>query len=202
MERRKGGEPREGEIAEAQVEWGGGEFTSPAEVEVTALARHLLQAAARRQERAEALIEAMLPRAEVPSPVAVLQARRNAVAREALIREFGALSSVQVAELAGSQAKNRAALAHRWKEEGRIFAVSYQGTTGFPSFQFDASGRPRPVIAEIIDVLGRRSSEWELALWFIAETGWLGGRRPVDLLDRQPEAVLEAARQEAAELVF
>jgi len=107
-----------------------------------------------------------------------------------------------VAELAGSQAKNRAALANRWKQEGRIFSVQYQGATLFPGFQFDAAGRPRPVIADVIGALGHRGSEWELALWFVAETGWLGGRRPIDLLDSDPEAVRRAASLEAAELVF
>jgi hypothetical protein len=192
---------RANEIREARVSYGEDVWT-PAELEALALARLLLRATEQRKVRAEALIEAMLPPETVPSPVAVLQARRNAEAREALLREFGLLTSLQVAEWAGSQAKNRAALAHRWKEEGKIFAVQHGGTTGFPAFQFDPSGRPRAVIADIITTLGSRSSEWELALWFLAETGWLGGRRPVDLLDSEPQTVFEAARQEAAELAF
>jgi len=139
----------------------------------------------------------MVVKSEVPNPVAVLQARRNVVAREALIREFGALTSLEVAE----QDQNKAALAHQWKEEGRIFAVHYLGATCFPAFQFDAAGHPLPVIAGIIEALGHRGS-WQLALWFIAETGWLGGRRPVDLLECEPETVLEAARNEAAPLLY
>jgi hypothetical protein len=198
-ESRGAGVKQAGEIAEAQVAPYGSQEEDPV---ILSLARLLVRASEERKERAEALIEAMLPRPEVQSPIAVLQARRNAVAREALIREFGALTSLQVAELAGSQAKNKAALAHRWKEEGRIFAVQSQGTTCFPAFQFDASGRPRPVIADIIEALGHRGSEWQLALWFIAETGWLGGRRPVDLLEREPEVVLAAARDEAAPLLY
>jgi hypothetical protein len=187
-----------GEIAEAQVAAYGSQEGDPV---ILSLARLLVRAAEERKMRTEALIEAMLPGAEVPSTVAVLQARRNAVARETLIREFGALTSLEVAELAGSHAKNKAALAHRWKEEGRIFAVQYRGATCFPAFQFDASGRPHPVIADIIETLGHRGA-WQLALWFIAETGWLGGRRPVDLLEREPAVVLEAARNEAAPLLY
>src|SRR6185295_12978476 len=169
---------------------------------------HLLELAeilgrAERDSRAAAgsLIEAMLPRSEVPSPVAVLQARRNAEAREALIREFGALSSSEVAQLASSRAKNRAALAHRWKQEGRIFSAPYHGTEVFPGFQFDDQGQPRETIREVIALFSGRSP-WELALWFIVANGWLAGRRPVDLLDTDPEAATAAARRSAAGIVF
>lgn len=152
--------------------------------------------------RNEPLIEALVPPSFVPDGTAVLQARRNAAAREDLLRDFGALSSAEVAELVGSKAANKAALANRWKQEGRIFSVTFQGGVLFPAFQFDAEGQPRPVIADVIAALKPTSSDWELALWLAAPTGWLAGRRPVDLLDEDPSAVAEAARREAAELVF
>lgn len=159
---------------------------------------------AAREPKTPDLVEAMLPPLPdvLPSRVAVLQARRNAEARASLLREFGALRSLEVAELAGSRAANRAALANRWRQEGRIFSVSYQGTTLYPAFQFDAEGRPRPVVAEVIRTLGSKSADWELALWFTANIGWLDGQRPVDLLESDPAAVAEAAESEAAELVF
>jgi len=152
----------------------------------------------------ERMIEAMLPplSALLPSTVAALQAQRNAEARSSLVRELGALTSTQVAELAGSRASNRAALANRWKQEGRIFSVSYEGATLYPAFQFDAEGRPRPVIAEAIRTLGSKSTDWELALWFTTNVGWLDGQRPVDLLESDPASVGEAAESEAAELVY
>ena len=147
------------------------------------------------------LIESMLP-AAVPSAPAVLQARRNALAREALLKEFGAYTSSEVADLAGSKASNKAALANRWKQEGRIFSVTHHGAIYYPGFQFGAEGRPLPVIAEVIRALARASSEWQLALWFLGSNGWLGGRRPVDLLEKEPAAVVNAAEREAEELVF
>lgn len=152
----------------------------------------------------ERMIEAMLPplSALLPTTVAALQARRNAEARASLLREFGALTSTQVAELAGSRAANRAALANRWKQEGRIFSVSHQGATLYPAFQLDHEGKPLPVIARVIGALGSQSSEWQLALWFVSSNGWLRGRRPVDLLESEPEAVVEAAERGAEELVF
>ncbi len=170
----------------------------PAAVEARELVRQT-----ERSQRAqmEALIESLLPATTVPSAAAVLQARRNAEAREALLHEFGALTSSEVAEMAGSEAKNRAALANRWKQEGRIFSVTRHGVTLFPGFQFDEQGRPKPVIAEVVRALGSESSDWELALWFVSRTGWLGGRRPVDLLELEPQVVIEAAEREAAGFV-
>jgi hypothetical protein len=185
----------------------GSEVTEPAaglasfEPEVLHFAGILLDRLAEREGRMEEMIDAMLPASSVPSAAAALQARRNAQAREALLGEFGALTSAEVAALVGSRAKNKAALANRWKVEGRIFSVAHKGQTYFPAFQFDAEGKPRPAIAAVASVLAPRVGEWELALWFTVPNGWLGGRRPVDLLESEPEAVAEAARR-STELVF
>src|SRR5215212_476181 len=100
------------------------------------------------------LAEAMAPVSVVPSPVQVLQAQRNAAAREGMLQEFGAFTSSDLGERAGSKAANKVALAHRWKTDGRIFSVQYRGTNYFPGFQFDEDGQPLPVMAEILPVLG------------------------------------------------
>lgn len=157
---------------------------------------------ARQRRDTERLIQAMLPEGPPPTPPAVLQARRNAEAREELISEFGLLSSSDIASRAGSRAKNKAALANRWKQEGRIFSVPHYGTASYPAFQFDDEGQPLPVIASILSSVGRQSGGWELALWLIAANGWLGGRRPVDLLRSEPETVARAAEREAEGLFF
>jgi hypothetical protein len=149
------------------------------------------------------MIEAMLPAGPLPTSPAVLQARRNAEARLALIEEFGLLASADIARLAESRAKNTAALANRWKQEGWIFSVPYQGAELFPAFQFDEDGRPLPVIARVLETLGRQSRGWELALWFLAANGWLeGDKRPVDLVRSAPEDVAQAAEREAEGLLF
>jgi hypothetical protein len=150
----------------------------------------------------EGLVEAMVPASSVPSPAAVLQARRNAAAREALLQEFGALSSADIAELAGSRAANKAALANRWKQEGRIFAVGHRGATYYPGFQFDSEGRPREGVARVLGALSGKLSDWGLALWWTGANGFLGGARPVDLLDSQPDRVAEAAVREVEEPIF
>lgn len=169
------------------------------DAELLAQALALVESFQRRSQRLERTIEAMLP-AEVPSRTEILQARRNAKAREALLRELGALTSSEVAELAGSRARNRAALANRWRKEGRIFALTHHGQTYYPAFQFGPDGRPLPVIAEVLRAFDDEG--WPTALWFDAANGWLDGARPVDLLTSDPEKIAEAARREAEELVF
>jgi hypothetical protein len=148
------------------------------------------------------MVEAMMPEAPLPTPPAVLQARRNAAAREELISEFGVLNSAGIASLAGSRAKNKASLANRWKQEGRIFSVPYRGSVYFPAYQFDKKGQPLPVISRVLATLGGQSKEWELALWFTSVNGWLDGCRPVDLLLGEPEEIARAAEREAEGLLF
>jgi hypothetical protein len=153
-------------------------------------------------ERNVRMIEAMMPRTPVPLPPEVLQAQRNALIREAMLREFGGLTSAQVGERAGSKSPNRAALAHKWKSDGRIFSVRHQGANYFPGYLFDGAGQPIPVIADVIRILGTRLSPWQLALWLTSHHGWIGDRRPVDLLTAEPASVIFAAEREAEGVVF
>jgi hypothetical protein len=151
------------------------------------------------------LIERLMPeRVEVPTPAVVLQARRNAEARTALLGEFGALRSAEVAEFAGSRAANRAALANRWRAENRVLAVPVGDELLYPGFQFTSEGRPHPTVAAALAILRSQPSvsDWQAALWFVGANGWLGGRRPVDLVDEDPGAVEDAAWREVEELVF
>ena len=86
----------------------------------------LATAAAWRAQRHDyaQLIEPLTPELpEIPASAAVLQARRNAEARNTLLAEFGGLRSSEIAELAGSRAANRAALANRLRSKNRLVAV-------------------------------------------------------------------------------
>jgi hypothetical protein len=172
------------------------------DVATLGVARLLVAAEWAQSGSMEGMIESMLGRTSVPTPAAVLQARRNAAARHELLREFGALTSGDIAILAGSKAHNRAALSNRWKHEGRIFAVSHQGTAFYPAFQFESDGRPREVVARVLSAVAGKLSDWGVALWFTGANGWLGGRRPVDLLTSDPDRVAAAAAREAEDLVF
>jgi hypothetical protein len=158
--------------------------------------------AAKAGEEIDGLATAMTPDVPVPTPPIVLQARRNAEARATMLEEFGALTAAEVADLAGSEAKNTSALAGRWRREGRVLAVAHHGTLYYPGFQFDDSGKPKPAIADVLKHLAAPDvTAWQQALWFTSANGWLRGRRPVDLLDDEDEAVIAAARDALREPV-
>ncbi|HSF26046.1 MAG TPA: hypothetical protein VLC50_00865 [Actinomycetes bacterium] len=156
-----------------------------------------------RNEAAHGVLRALLPEDQLSISAGVLtQLRHNAEAQRALAAEFGLLSSAEVGTIAGSKARNAAALASRWRTEGRIFGVPVDGSVRYPGFQLE-DGKPRPVVAETIKILGGHLAGWELALWFTGDNDWLGGVRPVDALtgtaaDR--DAVLAAAQHLADEL--
>jgi hypothetical protein len=157
-----------------------------------AAVRSTLEAAVRTGQL-ERVIDALLPR-EVPPLVSVWHAQRSAEARLAFVTEHGAWTAAEVAARAGSQATNRSALASSWRSGGRVLAIEWNGSTVFPAFQFDADAQPRPAIAAVLTHLRAAGlSEWQQALWFNAGTGWLSNRRPVDLLDADPAAVVAAA---------
>jgi hypothetical protein len=149
------------------------------------------------------VLEALAPKDRgALSEAAVLQARRNAEARRSFLEEFPALTSIEVADAANSKAANRASLANRWRDEGKVFAVRLGDQQLYPAFQFDEHGRPLEVIAKVLEHFSEGSfSDWQTALWFTSPAGWLGSSRPVDLLTAQPDAVVEAGAREVGELV-
>jgi hypothetical protein len=151
--------------------------------------------AKRRSAQLARVVDALLP-AEVPSPAGVWHAQRSAEARLALVSEHGAWTAAELAERAGSTSTNRSALASSWRTAGRVLGVEFSGRMVFPAFQFAADGQPRPVIAAVLTHLRAAGlDDWQAALWFVSQTGWLDDRRPVDALGREPEAVERAAAQ-------
>ncbi len=144
----------------------------------------------------ERLIDVAMPAVSGrPHPAVLDQARRNADFRADFLARYDVLDAGQVHDLYGSKADNTAALAGRWRNAGKIFGVEHPGRILYPAFQFDDTGRPKPVVAAVLKVLGRRGP-WQIASWFTAPNGWLpDDRRPVDVMDADPDAVAEAARE-------
>ena len=168
-----------------------GAFAPEIATQVTRLAGLIMQ----EKEQSERLINAMFSATAVTvSAAAAQQALRNAEARQELLDEFGVFDSEEVARLAGSTAKNRSATVSRYLAAGRVFAIEHRGSRYYPAFQFDAGGRPRPVIARVLLALQPYGMDgWEIALWFTTASGWLDDRRPVDLLDEDPDEIVTAA---------
>jgi hypothetical protein len=164
--------------------------------------RRMAAALAENQLLTERLVDAMFAPGSTASSAAARQAQRNARARQDLIDEFGVYDSDEVADMAGSAASNRSATASRWLASGKIFAVNHRGARLYPRFQFGTDGHPRPVFAHVLKAFEPYGLDgWEIALWFTTATGWLDDQRPVDLLTREPEKVIEAARLAFEEVV-
>ena len=117
----------------------------------------------------------------------------NVALREQYVKSHICLDSKSVAKNAGNTSGNQSQTAWRWKNKGQIFAVDYFGKELYPAFQF-RDGKPLDVIKKILDVFGKKMSPWQIAFWFDAENSRLDGERPVDLLNRGEQEVLECAR--------
>ncbi len=87
---------------------------------------------------------------------------------------------------------------------GRIFAVHDGTCARYPLFQInEAEDRPRPEIQDALAYLRQKLSGWHIAIWFVTANAWIGDwRRPIDLLGREPDRVVDAARHEAMEKVL
>jgi hypothetical protein len=145
------------------------------------------------------VVDALMPYRDLPGPGLLSQARSNAAERLAFLDEHGALTAEQVAEFAGSTARNRRQTAHRWSTQARaIFGVDYHGRTVYPGFQFDPdTRRPVPAIAAALARLPAELTGWALALWW--DTPIADGDRwvtPLDVID-DPERVARLAAREA-----
>jgi hypothetical protein len=165
--------------------------SAPERARIAAVRANLDTAA--RTGRLERVIDALLPPGVPPLP-AVWHAHRTAEAREECLREHGAWTASEVAERAGSKATNRSALASSWRSAGRIVGVEWHGQIVFPAFQFDAEAHPRAPIARVLSHLRDAGlGDWQQVLWFTTRTGWLNDRRPLDVIDSDPAAVVAAA---------
>ena len=146
------------------------------------------------------LIASLMP-TEIPQPVELLQARRSAQMRRDMLSRFGYFTAEELADMHGSKARNRYALAARWVREGRIFGVPLGARSVFPAFQFDSEGHAYPIVATVLDALPREDmSPWSVGLWWFANNAFLPGEaRPAELIGTQDQERLLDAAQRLAE---
>jgi hypothetical protein len=132
------------------------------------------------------------------------EARRWKEIRARFLAQHKSVRAPELAELTGSGSVNRSSRAHTWSSKGLIFSVSDGSSERYPLFQLTSDGiRPRPVIKAALDILRPKLSDWQVAIWFTSPNAWLGDWRcPIDLLEGDTDAVVEAARHEVAEQVL
>jgi hypothetical protein len=103
-------------------------------------------------------------------------------------------SKRQVAIRLRSSGYLRARATSKWRRKGETFVVDSGGRPGYFTFQFDPmTGWPKSVIAMIIQA-PPNTDGWRFAFWLVWANPRLANRRPVDVLDRNPEQVVEAAK--------
>jgi hypothetical protein len=79
-----------------------------------------------------------------------------------------------------------------------VFAIPAAAGHRFPRFQFTDTGGPRAELSQVLAPLRSAGLEgWQLALWFTGALSSLGDRRPVDVIDDEPELVVQAAEHVA-----
>lgn len=84
------------------------------------------------------------------------------------------------------------------KPERLIFAIRHNGVDYYPDCCLDPGLEfgPRKDLRAILSVLKEKKDDWRIAYWFASVNSFLGGKRPQDELARQPDKVLDAARDE------
>lgn len=111
----------------------------------------------------------------------VILARMDERAHEAVLHGTQWLTAFEVEELV------------QWEAQGLIFAIARDGEHLFPRYALGDDVRPLRVVADILVVLKEYSSE-HVASWFESTSKFLGGRRPREIVAKDPQRVLAAAR--------
>jgi hypothetical protein len=78
---------------------------------------------------------------------------------------------------------------------GKLLGFCWHNSFWVPMFQFDLSDMSiRQEPQQVVVLLRTALDDWSLANWFAQSNSWLNNRRPVDLLESNLPAVLNAAR--------
>lgn len=110
------------------------------------------------------------------------------------------LTTQDVAELGGLTTVTACSELDAWVRDGRIFTVEHEGIRYVPRYGLDPSAgyRPLPSLAPVIECLAIKKEGWGMAFWFGSSNSYLGGRMPKDVLPKDPQAALDAAKDEIA----
>ncbi|AZD86867.1 hypothetical protein M5C90_24460 [Pseudomonas chlororaphis subsp. piscium] len=156
----------------------------------------------RDKEALEHLADALVPRAPA-SPRLLKEAAMLVQARKAVLDSGDWLTAADVAQLAGLSTTNPSAQPNKWKKQGQIFAIHHNGIDYYPDYGLDrdASFRPLKAMAKVLEVFAGHKDAWGMAYWFLSVNSFLGGKRPQDLLAKESERVIEAARDEVQGVV-
>jgi hypothetical protein len=120
---------------------------------------------------------------------------QNRATVDAYRRAGGLLSGDEVAALLREHSPEPISLLARWIVTRRVVSIVWQSQTLIPMFQFDRADMSlRLGPTRVVDELADTFDAWELAAWFVEPNSWLQDAAPVDVIDFDLPAVLQAAR--------
>lgn len=90
-----------------------------------------------------------------------------------------------------------------WETDQRIFSIDQDGCRFFPVYALPSEGGASqiPGLRDVLSVLRPMKDGWGVSFWFISPNGWLGGKRPQDLLSTEPSRVVSAAHEEVSRVM-
>lgn len=181
-------------------------FANPATqaVAITLVENLRNQAHIRSHDFSENRINTLLDALVAVDPRAAAEARidlRNAEKRKAFLDEFAVVDSAGVHEISGNTGSNPSQTAAVWRKANRILGLPVGQRTVYPSFQFDEGGRPYPLMKRVLDALPDDMTPWQTAFWLVSPSSALDGGLPLDAIRRGEERAVEAARNEASEII-
>jgi hypothetical protein len=110
-------------------------------------------------------------------------------------RTGGLVGGAEVALLLRPHSTQPLSLLARWIVTRRLVSYVWQSEILVPLFQFDRHDMSvRRDTSQVVDELADTFDDWELATWFAQSNSWLQGAAPVELIDVDQQAVLQAAR--------
>lgn len=135
-----------------------------------------------------------------------LNGRSLAIERQMIVRARQQVMSVtswlthaEFARLNGVSPPDVAVQLRVWKEAKMIFSVLHEDVELFPVYAFgDDRLQPLGGLQAILMLLTGKKDDWGMAYWFAGANGYLGGKRPQDVLRTNPDEVLLAAKDELA----
>ncbi len=132
-----------------------------------------------------------------PRRVDILRAKMKAEARKKVFDGAEWMTAAQIADVAGLGQKNPSGTVNRWKQQRHIFAINFDGQDWYPKYALGDDFRPWPAIARIMATFKDWTGE-RLASWFEAKSSTLGGERPRDVIQADPQRVIDAAERVAS----
>ena len=87
----------------------------------------------------------------------------------------------------------------RWIVDRTVISLDWHGHVMLPMFQFDPIDlSPRSDVQSVAQALAATHPNWDVALWFAQPNALLDGEIPIDVIEHDFAAVMQAARSAAS----